>query len=82
VQWKGRKLSGQAKVRLEVRGEHTPPKQKEQFEQALGKSGWFSKWAALRIEGKDSARLGRIRAWRVTLWEGDQQLAEQKSFLW
>ena len=23
-----------------------------------------------------------ITAWRATLWEGDRQLSEQKSFLW
>ena len=31
---------------------------------------------------EDYARLGELRSWRATLLDGDQTIAEQKSFLW
>jgi hypothetical protein len=83
IQWKGRHFNKRpATVRLEVRGVNTPPRKAEQFEQSVPAGGFFGKWSQLRVEGKDFARIGAIRAWRVTLWEGERQLAEQKSFLW
>jgi hypothetical protein len=44
--------------------------------------GWFSHWTSLPLSGEDYLQLGSVTAWRVTLWEGDQLLSEQKSFLW
>jgi hypothetical protein len=34
------------------------------------------------VAGEDFKQLGEISAWRVTLWDGAQLLAERKSFLW
>jgi hypothetical protein len=83
IHWKARQFSGHpATVRLEVRGVNTPPRQLETFSHTVSAGGWLGKWSQLRIDGKDFARLGQIRAWRVTLWDGETQLAEQKSFLW
>ena len=44
--------------------------------------GWFSHWRSLPLTGEDYQKLGEVTAWRVTLWEGDQMLGEQKSFMW
>jgi hypothetical protein len=36
----------------------------------------------VKVSGADFERLGSIVAWRITIWDGEQQLAEEKSFLW
>jgi hypothetical protein len=81
VQWKGRKVEN-GQIKLEVRGANTPPRQTETFSTSLKSSGYFSRWSSLRIAAEDFKRTGSIIAWRISLWEGDQQLAEKKSFLW
>jgi hypothetical protein len=43
---------------------------------------WFSHWAYLVLGKDDYKSFGEVTAWRVTLWDGDQLLGEQKSFLW
>jgi hypothetical protein len=44
--------------------------------------GWFGRWTSLPLTGEDYQKLGEVTAWRVTLWEGDKMLGEQKSFMW
>ena len=39
-------------------------------------------WTSLEIAGTDYQNLGSLVAWRVTLWDGNTMLSEQKSFLW
>ena len=34
------------------------------------------------VRGEDFRAGGSVSAWRVTLWNGDQLVAEKKSFLW
>jgi hypothetical protein len=43
---------------------------------------FFSSWSSLVLGGEEYADFGQLLAWRVTLWQGDQLLAEQRSFLW
>jgi hypothetical protein len=52
------------------------------MEEPAVKHGFFSTWSEFRIEGADYTTFGQIVAWRVTLWEGDQQLGQLESFLW
>ena len=42
----------------------------------------FSHWISLTLAGAEYKKLGTLSAWRATLWNGNQKLAEQKSFLW
>lgn len=44
--------------------------------------GTFRRWTAIPLAGEDYKNFGRVNAWRVTLWNGNQLLGEQKSFLW
>jgi hypothetical protein len=81
VQWKSHDLKS-ATVRLEVRGAKTPPRKDEVFEHEVKAGGFFRRWSSLRVEGKDFERIGEIRAWRVSVWNGGELLAEEKSFLW
>jgi hypothetical protein len=81
VQWKGRKLTD-PKLKLEVRGAKIPARDVQTFTQSLKQGSPFSRWAGLTVSSEDFTRLGSIAAWRVTLWDGESQVAEQKSFLW
>lgn len=83
IQWKAHQLqSANPRLKLEVKAAKLPPRQIETFEREIKRSGFFSKWSGVTVAGEDFKRLGAIQAWRVTLWDGDQMLAEQKSFLW
>ena len=81
VQWKGRKLQD-PKLKLEVRGAKIPARQTETFSRDLKSGRPFSQWAGISVPVEDFNRLGSVVAWRVSLWDGETQLAEQKSFLW
>ena len=35
-----------------------------------------------QVRGEDFRAGGTVSAWRVSLWSGDQLMAERKSFLW
>src|SRR5256714_13905343 len=81
VQWKAHKLQN-GRLKLEVRGAKTPARQGESFERGMRGGGLFSRWTGVKVSGEDFKHLGSIIAWRITLWDGAQQLAEEKSFLW
>jgi hypothetical protein len=52
------------------------------IEETVAPGGWFSRWAAMRVNKEQYRKLGEVTAWRVTLWEDNQMLGEQQSFLW
>jgi hypothetical protein len=84
VQWKARvPKSDQLKLRAELRGvaQGRLPKQTE-LEIAAPEHPRFSHWSYLILDGKAYQEFGEVTAWRVTLWDGDTLLGEQKSFLW
>jgi hypothetical protein len=84
VQWKAKVPDTEPlKLKVEMRGvaEGDLPKQKT-VELSVRQHHWFSHWAALTLDGQDYKAFGEVTAWRVTLWDGDQLLSEQKSFLW
>ena len=71
------------KVQLELRGigaTNNLPKFKTLT--AGAKPGFFRKWTSLTLDGDEFKSFGAITSWRATLWDGDQLVGEQKSFLW
>lgn len=81
VQWKS-KTTAPLKMRLEMRGTRNGEPTTALVEAPVRHRGGFNKWTALTFTGADYANLGLLNSWRVTLWDGDKLLAEQKSFLW
>ena len=84
VQWKCKGPAWEPlSLIVEMRGgvEGTDPKQYV-LEQPIKAGGWFSHWSALTLAGDAYQNFGEVTAWRVTLWEGNTLVAEQKSFLW
>ena len=86
VLWRGRAEGGTTlKLRAELRGTakgNLPSQTALETEVKIGASGSTSRRAKLMLAGDDYKKFGEVSAWRVTLWNGDQFVAEQKSFLW
>jgi hypothetical protein len=72
------------KLRVELRGTATGNLPKRLILEAPvePKGGWFGHWSSLTLAGADFKEFGQVTAWRVSFWEGNQLLGEQKSFLW
>jgi hypothetical protein len=84
VEWK---LKGPAyeplKLRVELRGIAKGKEARQlQLEEMVEPPGLFSRWSGVTLSGQAYQAFGEITAWRVTLWEKNELLAEQKSFLW
>lgn len=71
------------KLKVELRGilEGKAPRHTV-LEAPVKEGGWFGKWTKVKLAGQAYKDFGDVTAWRVTLWEGDTLLSEQKSFLW
>jgi hypothetical protein len=82
VQWKAGTSAKELEMRLEIRSEKnqtaTPYVQSEKVQPRP----ILSRWTGIKIDKANYSALGRIIAWRVSLWDGTTLVAEQKSFLW
>ena len=83
VKWKSDAPKGtQLKLHVEVRGEaHGKLPVQTAFDKEVD-AREYSRWTSLFLTGDDYKQVGEVTAWRVTLWDGDHLLGEQKSFLW
>lgn len=83
VHWKisGRKLAPLT-LKVELRGTANGNLPSRAVLETQIRPRLFSRWTSLPLRGEDYKRFGEVTAWRVTLWEGDTLLDEQKSFLW
>jgi len=84
VEWKTKgEPAAQLSVIVEMRGivQGVEPRQYVIEEKVQG-GGWFNHWTKIVLAGADYKNFGEVTAWRVTLWEGEKLLGEQKSFLW
>jgi hypothetical protein len=82
VLWSGSSKGKNLRLRAELRGVLNNNTQTETLETGVQKTGWFRTWSVVIFRGESYKRLGDLVAWRATLWDGDKQIAEQKSFLW
>lgn len=78
VNWYG---TGEVTVRLELRSTKagTDPMT---LEQVVSATALRTHWTPMLLDAKTYKIFGQPQAWRVTLWQGGQQIDEQKSFLW
>jgi hypothetical protein len=81
VQWKASGLSGLT-LRVETRGSKEGQPTQATVEVPVKRKGWLGHWTMATIGGDTYRGLGRMTAWRATLWSAGRQVAEQKSFLW
>lgn len=83
VQWKAKQASPAGlRLRLEL-VTTTANKDRAILLEApvRAKTGW-SRWSQMKLQGEAFRNAGELIAWRASLWDGAQMLAEQKSFLW
>ena len=81
VQWKASGTNG-LRLRVELRGSADKAPSTSVLEMGVLPGKVFSKWSSLSLRDAEYQKFGELIAWRVTLWDGNQQVAEQKSFLW
>jgi hypothetical protein len=74
VRWTGAQVDS---VKFEYRQVNLPNKLMEQTCAPNGRH-----WNVFAVRGEDFVNGGPVSAWRVSLWNGTQFLAEQKSALW
>ena len=83
VQWKADKSpTAKLKLRLELRGVGERGLPKSRVMETVPPAGTFHQWTEFTLGGDDLKNFGSVVAWRATLWNDDQLLGEQKSFLW
>ena len=83
VLWKATKAPDEKiKIAVELRGIGTNGVPTAQTLETNATPGTFRKWTSVPLAGDDYKNFGRVTAWRVTLWNDDKLLSEQKSFLW
>ena len=83
VEWQAKTTTGTVKIILEVRGEaHGAAAREKKIVSELKPGRGWKRWSGVELSGSDFKEFGQITAWRVTLWDGDKLLGEQKSFLW
>jgi hypothetical protein len=84
IQWKAKgATTSPVKLRIEARGIiHGEAPEAVVLDKTVEPGGLFSHWTAVPLSRDEYKNLGEVTAWRVTLWEGEQLLGEQHSFLW
>lgn len=83
INWKGRKLDwSRTTLRVECRTGRNPTGAPVVIESPVRKPRVTRAWAALVLDGAAYREAGDVVAWRVSLREGDREVASQASFLW
>jgi hypothetical protein len=83
VQWKASRITRPVVMRVELRGSDKSKRPKAfQTEREVTPKRFGSTWTAVGLQSTEFAQFQEILAWRITVWDGDKMLAEQKSFLW
>ncbi|MGH7939479.1 MAG: hypothetical protein ACREFR_00215 [Limisphaerales bacterium] len=83
VCWKARHAHGRKlTIRVELRGVMVNGLPTEATLEQTVTPKLFHHWISLTLAGRAYKNLGTLAAWRATLWNGQQKLGEQKSFLW
>ena len=83
VLWRGKSDTGATlKLRIELRGSVKGELPGQKVLETEVKPVASNHWTALTLGGEDYKKFGEVSAWRATLWDGERQIGEQKSFLW
>ncbi|MFM1768690.1 MAG: hypothetical protein RJA22_1219 [Verrucomicrobiota bacterium] len=81
VQWRGASASDLL-LRVDLRGVVSNRVTEVQLQEPLPRAGKFSRWSGLTLRGDRYRDFGDLTAWRATLWQGTNLVAERQSFLW
>ena len=81
IQWRA-PGHDQLKLLVEMRGGLTNKVTSARLELPVKSTGRFSHWSKTALTSTAYSQFGDLTAWRVSLWSGENLLADQKSFLW
>jgi len=81
IQWRAPD-TGRLKLLVEMRGALSNRVTTARLELPLATGGRFTRWSTAAVPAAEYPKFGELVAWRVTLWNGEALLADQKSFLW
>jgi hypothetical protein len=83
VNWKAERVHrSNLKLRLELRTSKGDFGKPVVIDAAVKAPLLFGRWSSLTLPREAYEGIGEIIAWRVSLWDGELMLAEEKSFLW
>ncbi len=84
VQWKTKGApAGPLTLKLELRGVARGNFPQElTLQQTVQPPKWFAHWTGFKLDEATYNQIGKVTAWRATLWEGDKMIGRQQSFLW
>ncbi len=83
IQWKAKgRAKDQLRLRVWARTAKRDPHQPLLLESDLRENRRWGGWSSVLLTGESFEKAGEILAWKVVLLDGDQEIAEQKSFLW
>lgn len=83
VQWRAQQVGTNAlRLRIELLTSTSSRTQPVVIESPVKATTGRSRWSKIELRDEAYRQAGKVIAWRATLWAGDTQLAERKSFLW
>ena len=83
VQWRAFHASKmKLKLRVELKGIGKDGMPTETNLEQVVTPKFFRRWTSLTLSGAGYKNFGVLAAWRATLWNGNQLMGEQESFLW
>lgn len=83
ILWKTSGLkNAKLKLRVEMRGVAENGLPRQTAVEAKITPHFFHHWTSLKLGGDEFKHFGSLVAWKTTLWNGNELIAEQKSFLW
>ena len=82
ILWQAKPVADHWKLRLELRGVAVDGTPRQQTLETAIHPPAFRHWDSLTLGGTNYHNFGQVVAWRSTLWQGDVQVSEQKSYLW
>jgi hypothetical protein len=81
VQWNTKEKTA-FRLRIELRGIRHGETTRAVVEESVRHRGLFSSWANPALTGDAYKKFGMLTAWRATLWNGENLVVGQNSFLW
>jgi len=83
VQWRAHGVDrDRLKIRLQLRTAKREPSNPLVIEAAVKDNRRFGGWSSVKLEAATYLAAGEVLAWRAVLLDGNEEIAEQKSFLW
>ena len=81
VLWKvSGRVSGPLRLKMELRGGNSSSL--EIVEMDVKRGMFWRRWSRMVLDPKQFARVGTVTAWKATLLQGEEIVAEANSFLW